>query len=72
MTTCPICGGFITLEAISFGSAFDCPDCGKQLRVTKAYEVVVRVIAIGLGFSLAFASGFRDVLLFCLGWVRRS
>lgn len=69
MATCPICASSVALEAISFGSAFDCTNCGKQLRITKTYEVLVRVIAVGLGFSLAFVAGFRDLYLFCLGWV---
>lgn len=69
MATCPICASSVALEVISFGSAFSCTNCGKQLRITKTYEVLVRVIAVGLGFSLAFVAGFRDLFLFCLGWM---
>ena len=66
---CPLCGGCIALETISFGSAFGCATCHRSISITKLYEVVVRIVAVVIGFSLAFADSLRDVLLFCLGWM---
>jgi predicted RNA-binding Zn-ribbon protein involved in translation (DUF1610 family) len=69
VSTCPLCGGFVPLEAISFRGDFDCPTCGKALRIRRNYEVAVRVACGVLGFLLAAGVGFRGLLLFCFGFM---
>jgi len=69
VSTCPLCGGFVPLEAISFRDDFDCPTCGKPLRIRRSYEVAVGVACAVLGFLLAAGVGFRGLLLFCFGFM---
>ena len=64
---CPLCRGDVPAEIIKFRGSFDCPCCGKALKVHGTYELVIMLIAVAVGFLVARGAGFENVLLFCVG-----
>ncbi len=68
-SVCPICGCHIEPKTLGFGRTFRCPCCHERLVLAAAYELVVRAIAVLIGFGIVYQLGFRDVMLFCLGFV---
>jgi uncharacterized paraquat-inducible protein A len=65
--TCPLCNGAVPLQIVSLGRPFDCPSCGKALKVHGIHALVIRLVAVAIGFLLARAAGFESFLLFCFG-----
>lgn len=68
-STCPICSGAVPLQIVSLGRSFDCPSCGKSLKVPGPHELVIRMTAVVLGFLTARGLGFESLLLFCFGLI---
>lgn len=66
-STCPLCRGAVALQVVSLRRSFDCPSCGKSLKVPGGLELGIRLIAVALGFFVAWALGFQSILLFCFG-----
>jgi hypothetical protein len=64
---CPLCNGDVPAEIIRLRGPFDCPCCGKALKVNGIHELVIRLIALAAGFLLARGAGFESLLLFCFG-----
>jgi len=65
--TCPLCNGAIPFQIVSLRRPFGCPSCGKALKVRGIHELVIRLIALVIGFLLARGAGFECLLLFCFG-----
>src|SRR4029077_2953136 len=61
------CGGDVPAEIVRLRGSFDCPRCRKALKVHGTYELVIRLIALAVGFLVARGAGFESVLLFCVG-----
>lgn len=68
-STCPVCGCGIAPATISFGTEFGCPCCNRMLRISREYEISVRLLAAVVGFALAYGCGFQSVVLFCIGLI---
>ena len=66
-STCPLCSGGVPLQIVSLRRSFDCPSCGKSLKVPGGHELVIRLMAVALGFLAARGLGFESLLLFCFG-----
>jgi hypothetical protein len=66
---CPFCAGIVPSDIVVLRATFQCPSCGKALKVNASYEWLVRLLAVASGFTIAYAAGFRGPLLFCLGFV---
>jgi hypothetical protein len=64
---CPICAGDVPMEIIMLRTPFDCPCCGKALKVSGGYELAIRLIALAVGFLLALGTGLDGLLTFCVG-----
>jgi uncharacterized paraquat-inducible protein A len=64
---CPLCSAAVPLQVVSLRRSFDCPSCGKSLKVPGGHELVIRLIAVALGFLVARGLGFESLLLFCFG-----
>ena len=47
MGECPECGGSLGLESAEVGEIVQCPDCGVELEVVQALELVVEAEASG-------------------------
>jgi len=67
--TCPLCGGPVPLQIVRLRESFDCPCCGKALKVHGIYELVVKLTAVAIGFLLARMLGFDNLWVFCVGLV---
>jgi hypothetical protein len=66
-STCPLCSSDVPLQIVSLRRSFDCPSCGKSLKVPGGHEFVIRLIAAVLGFLVARGLGFESLLLFGFG-----
>lgn len=66
---CPLCGGSVPLQIVRLRESFDCPSCGKALKVHGIYEFVVKLTALAIGFLLARMLGFENLWVFCVGLV---
>jgi len=64
---CPVCDWDVPAEIVRLRGSFDCPSCGKALKVHGIHELVMRLIAVALGFLLARRAGFESLLLFGFG-----
>ena len=66
-STCPLCNSAVPLQSIPLRATFDCPSCGKGLKVGRPHELAIRLIAVALGLLLARTVGLEGVWLFCMG-----
>ena len=66
---CPHCGGPVPLQIVRLRESFDCPSCGKALKVHGIYELVVKLTAAAIGFLLAYMLGFESLWVFSVGLV---
>jgi uncharacterized paraquat-inducible protein A len=64
---CPLCGRRVPAEIVRLRGPFYCPSCGKALKISKTYEVAVRLIALAIGLLLALAARLESFWLFCVG-----
>ena len=66
---CPLCDGDVSLLIVTLRASFDCPCCGKALKVHGTQQLVIRLTAMALGFLLARGVGLESISLFCTGLV---
>ncbi len=66
---CPYCGGVVPAQVVRLRASFECPSCGKALKVHGIYELLVRLIAVVIGLFIAREIGLESILLFCIGLI---
>ncbi len=66
---CPYCGGVVPPGFVMLRGSFECPCCGKDLKVHGIYALAVRLIAVVIGLLIAREVGLESIFLFCIGLI---
>ena len=66
---CPWCKNTVPTGTIKLGGSFECPRCGKTLKVHKINGLATRLVSLVIGLIVARAMGFEGALMVGIGVV---
>ena len=64
---CPLCRGAVPPQIVTLRGSFNCPSCGKSLKIPGGHELIIRLIGVAFGFLVAYRLGLESLWLFFFG-----
>jgi hypothetical protein len=60
---CPYCFGVVPAQVVRLRGSFECPCCGKALKVHGLYVLLMKLMALLIGLLIAREAGCESVLI---------